>query len=382
LKFFCGIEADKKYQLSDWRVRPLPNELITYARQDTHHLLYIYDRLKNLLIQSTTQSLNFFILTKDLMVQVLEKSKEICKTRYEKVLWTEASYLSFLKNLTFNKQQQEMFRRLFNWRDKIARLEDESFRFVLPDSSLILISENLPKTIEKVFSLISPVPALVRKYRQEIIELIELKQEETNGGGVEKSQDQDNMESPVMQEQDKIQDLFQSSGWVETNHLNFNETLNSSDDEGDDEDMSNPRSHEKRTIEAIQESQTSSLFDDMKSVFKDDHVKSLYESFSYETIYPKKKESPEPSSPIATSEIQEDLIEKVSEDQTVPKSLNEIYNISQKKRIGNKSKKILKQEAKYDPSPAYEYFLIFVYFFQVGLKKRKKLLNWKNQLIL
>jgi hypothetical protein len=285
------------------------------------------------------------------LVQVLEKSKEICKTRYEKILWTEASYLSFLKNLTLNKQQQEMFRRLFNWRDKIARLEDESFRFVLPDSSLILISENLPKTIEKVFSLISPVPALVRKYRQEIIELIELKQEESSG--VEKSQEQDKMEdSPVMQEQDKIQDLFQSSGWVETNHLNFNENLNSSDDE--DEDMSNPRSHEKRTIEAIQESQTSSLFDDMKTVFKDDHVKSLYESFSYETIYPKKKESPEPSSPIP-SDITEDLvIEKVNEDQTVPKSLNEIYNISQKKRIGNKSKKILKQEAKYDPSPAYE----------------------------
>src|SRR5690606_21054956 len=46
LKFFCGIDADKKYQLADWRVRPLPSEMVKYARQDTHYLLYIYDRIR------------------------------------------------------------------------------------------------------------------------------------------------------------------------------------------------------------------------------------------------------------------------------------------------------------------------------------------------
>lgn len=41
-----SLQADKKYQLADWRVRPLPEELLLYARTDTHYLLYIYDRLK------------------------------------------------------------------------------------------------------------------------------------------------------------------------------------------------------------------------------------------------------------------------------------------------------------------------------------------------
>lgn len=40
------VQADKKYQLADWRVRPLSDELMLYARSDTHYLLYIYDRLK------------------------------------------------------------------------------------------------------------------------------------------------------------------------------------------------------------------------------------------------------------------------------------------------------------------------------------------------
>ena len=41
-----SLQTDKKYQLADWRVRPLPQDLVLYARMDTHYLLYIYDRLK------------------------------------------------------------------------------------------------------------------------------------------------------------------------------------------------------------------------------------------------------------------------------------------------------------------------------------------------
>jgi exosome complex exonuclease RRP6 len=50
LKHFCNIEADKTFQLADWRIRPLPQKLIDYARQDTHYLLYVYDMLHNAII--------------------------------------------------------------------------------------------------------------------------------------------------------------------------------------------------------------------------------------------------------------------------------------------------------------------------------------------
>ncbi|EKX38530.1 hypothetical protein GUITHDRAFT_59898, partial [Guillardia theta CCMP2712] len=43
---FCEEEADKQYQLADWRVRPLTPEMLKYARMDTHYLLYIYDQLR------------------------------------------------------------------------------------------------------------------------------------------------------------------------------------------------------------------------------------------------------------------------------------------------------------------------------------------------
>ena len=39
-------QADKRWQLADWRVRPLSAEMLRYARMDTHFLLCIYDRLR------------------------------------------------------------------------------------------------------------------------------------------------------------------------------------------------------------------------------------------------------------------------------------------------------------------------------------------------
>lgn len=62
----CGVIADKKYQLADWRMRPLTQEMLKYAREDTHYLLYIYDVMRNELIEKGTQlnSLNQLQLLK------------------------------------------------------------------------------------------------------------------------------------------------------------------------------------------------------------------------------------------------------------------------------------------------------------------------------
>ena len=42
----CRAQADKRWQLADWRVRPLGEEALHYARSDTHFLLYCYDKLR------------------------------------------------------------------------------------------------------------------------------------------------------------------------------------------------------------------------------------------------------------------------------------------------------------------------------------------------
>ena len=46
LENYCDLYVDKQYQLSDWTQRPLSNEMLKYAREDTHYLLYIYDKMR------------------------------------------------------------------------------------------------------------------------------------------------------------------------------------------------------------------------------------------------------------------------------------------------------------------------------------------------
>lgn len=56
LQGYCGVIADKKYQLADWRQRPLSEEMLKYAREDTHYLLYIYDMMRKDLIVKGAQT--------------------------------------------------------------------------------------------------------------------------------------------------------------------------------------------------------------------------------------------------------------------------------------------------------------------------------------
>jgi exosome complex exonuclease RRP6 len=81
---------DKQYQLSDWRVRPLTPELINYAREDTHYLLYAYDRLrmdlqlKGLQVNASNSSAP--------LKSVLQKSREIASKTYEKPKVKDLNY--------------------------------------------------------------------------------------------------------------------------------------------------------------------------------------------------------------------------------------------------------------------------------------------------
>ena len=55
LSYCCSVTASKKYQMADWRLRPLPTQMERYAREDTHYLLYIYQRMRNELIRRSTR---------------------------------------------------------------------------------------------------------------------------------------------------------------------------------------------------------------------------------------------------------------------------------------------------------------------------------------
>ena len=126
LQTYCSVLADKKYQLADWRVRPLPEEMQKYAREDTHYLLYIYDRIRIDLLESgvARNALN----PKALLRSTLHKSNAIALKAYIKPAFKDYNFWAIVERSrhTHTPNQLNCLKMLLKWRDFVARLDDES----------------------------------------------------------------------------------------------------------------------------------------------------------------------------------------------------------------------------------------------------------------
>ncbi|KAL2923961.1 Protein RRP6-like 2 [Bienertia sinuspersici] len=140
LRYYCRVTANKEYQTSDWRIRPLPYKMVKYAREDTHYLLYIQDLMLNQLLDSRD---DFGYR----LAKVFIQSYEVCVQMYEKPVFSNlTSYLHLhgLAEANLDAKQLGVVAVLYRWRDQVARKEDESTGYVLPNKLLLEIARRLP----------------------------------------------------------------------------------------------------------------------------------------------------------------------------------------------------------------------------------------------
>ncbi|CAI5706755.1 unnamed protein product [Peronospora farinosa] len=173
LKRHCNVDADKQYQLADWRTRPLDKNMVKYAREDTRYLLFIYDRLKKELLQAGAKS------CESLLFQTLQNSNQLCLQVYEKPQVTEEDALAVGEKLkgtvnirVLSDLQKRVIIALYVWRDRVARQEDESVAYVMPNHVLMKLTKHLPVRSDELFRACHPVPPLIRKHALQITKLI------------------------------------------------------------------------------------------------------------------------------------------------------------------------------------------------------------------
>ncbi|KFD54978.1 hypothetical protein M513_04160 [Trichuris suis] len=154
---YMGVSLDKKYSRADWRIRPLPDELVKYAREDTHYLLYCYDQL-------SIDLLNAENAEKKLLRLVFERSRDVCLLTYTKRVVTVKSADSLCRKLSvkLNHRQRQALRWLYLWRDETARTHDESPQYVLPHYLMIRLAELLPREPSSVLVVAKPAPPLLK----------------------------------------------------------------------------------------------------------------------------------------------------------------------------------------------------------------------------
>ncbi|KAG9454009.1 hypothetical protein H6P81_006913 [Aristolochia fimbriata] len=166
LETYCGITANKMLQREDWRQRPLSAEMIEYARGDAHYLLFIADCLVKELKTKSNENSSFagdkssFLLeacrrSNTISLQLYLKDTEFCPgdstassivSRY--LLNSEGGFLSP------SSQIIDQVRKLCTWRDLMARVHDESLRYVLSEQAIVAIATRIPKNPQKIYDII------------------------------------------------------------------------------------------------------------------------------------------------------------------------------------------------------------------------------------
>ncbi|RWR88447.1 protein RRP6-like protein 3 isoform X2 [Cinnamomum micranthum f. kanehirae] len=166
LETYCAVSTNKMLQREDWRQRPLSGEMVQYARADAHYLLYIaYCLVSELKTKGNENSdcpedqLNF-------VLDASRRSNMACLQLYMKdsEAFPGESAAASIVSRSLNGQgsislkrleTMDLVRKLCAWRDLMARIHDESLRFVLSDQAIVSLAVKIPKTPTEMHSTIS-----------------------------------------------------------------------------------------------------------------------------------------------------------------------------------------------------------------------------------
>ena len=170
VKIFCGVVLNQRFHMEDWRQRPLNEGMLNYAKNKTHYLLYIRDYLaRDLWTRKGWQG----------MVSVLDSSKRACLQRYEKELFNPLGYLNILQKYrslgfasTLTEAQVNTLATLWEWRDSVARDNDESVSYIMSNSEMLRIAVTMPKDVNILLTEIGPISSFVEESAAEIISVI------------------------------------------------------------------------------------------------------------------------------------------------------------------------------------------------------------------
>ncbi|RAL10895.1 exosome nuclease subunit RRP6 [Aspergillus homomorphus CBS 101889] len=173
LQKFVNFEADKKYQMADWRIRPIPEGMFDYARSDTHYLLYVYDHIRNELVENSTPDNN-------LVDYVQEQSKKEALQIYERPVYDAATgqgpggwYDMLSRNqIVINKEQFAVFKAVHQWRDEVAREEDEGVQCVFPKHVLFRVAQAMPTDLGTLYRTLSPITPIVKDRAGDLLDVI------------------------------------------------------------------------------------------------------------------------------------------------------------------------------------------------------------------
>ena len=132
-----GILVDKRHQRANWGQRPLPDYLLDYARQDTHYLIPLKDKLEAELKKKGLLPLAQEDFQRECLVEAAPDNGK-----------TDCWRVTGVHRLS--PQQIAVLQELCLYRDEVARKSNRPLFKVISDHTLHAIASGLPSTLEEL----------------------------------------------------------------------------------------------------------------------------------------------------------------------------------------------------------------------------------------
>lgn len=155
-----GVHLNKHLQRADWGQRPLPSDLLDYARLDTHYLLPLRDRLAEALHAANAWE------------EAQEEFERLACLEPKENGFDPDGFWHIANARHLTAEQAGALQQLYLLREDYARRADRPPFKVLGDKTLMAVAEALPKNLDDLEGLPGMTPGQVRRYGEGLLEAV------------------------------------------------------------------------------------------------------------------------------------------------------------------------------------------------------------------
>lgn len=160
LKAEFGVQLDKRFQRANWGQRPLPPDLLAYARLDTHYLIPLRDQMRAELKATGRWSL---------AVEDFQRIKHV-NGRDPSEMRDPCWRISGVHDLS--PQQMAVLQEICRYRDQIAKTTNRPLFKVINDSALFAIAQASPTNPHELRKVPGLSPKIAHRYGEGLLRAV------------------------------------------------------------------------------------------------------------------------------------------------------------------------------------------------------------------
>lgn len=161
-----GVQLDKRCQRANWGERPLPAHLLNYARQDTHYLIGLRQRLASeleerglaALAEEDFARLSSMRFTSDGHIPQAERPVDCWRV--------SGSY-------DLEPQQAAVLSELCHYRDQVARQANRPLFKVINDRTLLAIAVEAPRSMQELGRIPGMSQGQIRRHGHALLQAVQ-----------------------------------------------------------------------------------------------------------------------------------------------------------------------------------------------------------------